>query len=296
MREILRWLWSSTVGPVLTRLGVTATPNRGDRRGQPTPAGRPPRVWWVPTGLLASLPLHAATAGDHGALDAVVSSVVPTIRSLGYCRRAAPVPLPRRLCLVLPGPGGTTDGSRLPAARREVAGLRDRFGAEHTDLVAAQAGAAEVLAALPGHAWAHFACHARSDLADPSASRLLLSSPVDGALTVDRLVRLRADGGELAFLSACETAVSGPALADEAVHLAAGFLTAGFGQVVATLWAVKDPVARRTTDDVYSGLLAERATSAPVGAAEALHRAALAARTRYPDTPTAWASYVHLGR
>ncbi|WP_407567196.1 CHAT domain-containing protein [Polymorphospora sp. A560] len=283
VRAILRWLWATTVGPVLARLGLTAAAV-GDRL---------PRVWWVPTGMLAAMPLHAATDDNHCALDLVVSSFAPTIRSLGHSRRTRTTGLPRRLCLVLPAPD---DRSGLPAARREAQRLRERFGADHTDLIAAEAGAATVAAALPGHAWAHFACHARSDLADPSNSRLLLSSATDGALTVERLVRLRADGGELAFLSACETAMSGPHLADEAVHLAAGFLTAGFGQVIATLWAVKDPVARRTTDEVYAALIDQRGHASPVAAADALHRATLATRARYPDAPTAWTAYIHLGR
>ncbi|WP_375734835.1 CHAT domain-containing protein [Polymorphospora lycopeni] len=80
------------------------------------------------------------------------------------------------------------------------------------------------------------------------------------------------------------------------MHLAAGFLTAGFGQVIATLWAVKDPVARRTTDEVYAALIDQRGHASPVAAADALHRATLATRARYPDAPTAWTAYIHLGR
>ena len=40
----------------------------------------------------------------------------------------------------------------------------------------------------------------------------------------------------LAFLSACETAMGAEDLPDEAMHLAASLLFAGFGGVVATMW------------------------------------------------------------
>ena len=40
----------------------------------------------------------------------------------------------------------------------------------------------------------------------------------------------------LAFLSACETAMGADELSDEAMHLAASLLFAGFRGVVATMW------------------------------------------------------------
>ncbi|WP_157856423.1 MULTISPECIES: tetratricopeptide repeat protein [Streptomyces] len=48
----LGWLWDRVTGPVLDSLGL----------GVPS-GGRPPRIWWIPTGPLVFLPLHAA--GHH---------------------------------------------------------------------------------------------------------------------------------------------------------------------------------------------------------------------------------------
>jgi CHAT domain-containing protein len=42
----------------------------------------------------------------------------------------------------------------------------------------------------------------------------------------------------LAFLSACETAKGDEAVPDEALHLAATLMFAGFRAVVATMWSV----------------------------------------------------------
>ncbi|MER7723089.1 CHAT domain-containing protein [Streptomyces sp. NPDC096323] len=53
-----------------------------------------PRVWWVPTGSLALLPVHAAghRDGSRTLLDRVISSYTPTVRSLNTARAAPPAP------------------------------------------------------------------------------------------------------------------------------------------------------------------------------------------------------------
>lgn len=87
----------------------------------------------------------------------------------------------------------------------------------------------------------HFACHGTQDLEHPLDSGLILT---DGRLKVSEIMR-RPDGGNpldiqkylsLAFLSACETAKGDKTVPDEAMHLAATLLFAGFRGVVATMW------------------------------------------------------------
>jgi CHAT domain-containing protein len=66
----------------------------------------------------------------------------------------------------------------------------------------------------------------------------------DGRLKMSRIMhRLEKDGADkmkntmsLAFLSACETAKGDGKTPDEAMHLAASLLFAGFRGVVATMW------------------------------------------------------------
>lgn len=56
MGQVLAWLWDTVTEPVLTHLGHTRP--RADTEFESWP-----RVWWVPTGPLALLPIHAA--GQH---------------------------------------------------------------------------------------------------------------------------------------------------------------------------------------------------------------------------------------
>ncbi|KDN87444.1 hypothetical protein KCH_08160 [Kitasatospora cheerisanensis KCTC 2395] len=84
---VLEWLWNSVTGPVLDRLRLRGTPLDGEDW---------PRLWWCPTGRLASLPLHAAGKGQDfpgtWVMDRVVSSYTPTVRSLLRARRRSTAP------------------------------------------------------------------------------------------------------------------------------------------------------------------------------------------------------------
>lgn len=97
-------------------------------------------------------------------------------------------------------------------------------------------------------------------------------------------------GVRLAFLSACETAVGGSRLPDEAIHLTASLQLAGFPDVIGTLWPVSDRPAVAIAEQVYQVLAADGST-----VAHALHHAVRALRARRPDQPTAWASHIHVG-
>jgi CHAT domain-containing protein len=73
---------------------------------------------------------------------------------------------------------------------------------------------------------------------NPLDSGLMLS---DGRLKVSRIMQQSQNeksrkSMSLAFLSACETAKGDNSTPDEALHLAATLLFAGFHAVVATMW------------------------------------------------------------
>jgi CHAT domain-containing protein len=156
----------------------------------------------------------------------------------------------------------------------------------------AQATHDAVLAALPGGWWAHFACYGASDLTNPSASCLLLTDHRQRPLTVMDVARLRLDGAGLAFLSACSTAQPGSRLADEAIHLASAFQLGGYQHVIATLWPVGDQHAVDLAADIYTTLTA----AGEADVAGAVHAAVRRMRRRWGwDTPSVWASHVHVG-
>lgn len=280
MSWLLGWLWDAIACPVLDRLGLVAPLGDGA-------AG--PRLWWCPTGLLSFLPLHAAgyhdaQSGDVGrtVLDRAISSYIPTVRMLRHTRRAI-APRTGPTLVVAPGPTGLPGAAREPATIEMVT---------PTVLIAGQDATPEaVLPALGKYGRVHFACHAFSDLEDPSHSYLELH---DGQrLSVTDVTAERLAGAEFAFLAACSTYQPGTALADEAVHLASAFQIAGYPQVIATLWPVVDtPPSRRIAERVYRDI---SSADGMTTVATALHLAVRAERDRAPDSPVLWAAHVHSG-
>lgn len=285
------WLWDEICGPVLDALGHT---------GAPACTAPLPRVWWCPTGLLNLLPLHAAGHHDEPVgdrprtvLDRVVSSYTPTVRTLLAARsRSAPTAEgDGRMLFVAPEPAGLPVLESIADDRAVLAGL---FGERLTPLEGPQASAASVLEALRHHRWVHFSTHAGQNLDDPGLGVIALH---DDALTVHRLAA-GSYRGELAFLSACQTAVGGIDLANEAITLCAALHVAGFRHVIGTLWSVQDRAAATVTREFYGAAGTDTATGPAFdssAAAHHLHRAVRALREQRPGQLTAWVPFVHIG-
>lgn len=272
--EMLAWLWDNVTGPVLDAIGATTA----------GPTSALPRIWWVATGSLGLLPLHAAgIPGGPSALDRVVSSYTPTIDALVRTRKQPGAQT--RLAVAAQHTAGMPD---LPATAREADHLRKRYP-DTTMLLDADATADTVLAALPKAGWAHFGCHATNHPLRASASGLHLH---DRVLRVPEIGRAGVRDGELAYLSACSTGQSSLFQADQAMHLASAFRLAGYRHVVATLWPVNDEVAAMAARRFYRSL-----GDAPTadGAAVALHDVTVRLRARFPRDPALWAPFVHYG-
>lgn len=134
------------------------------------------------------------------------------------------------------------------------------------------------------------------DAREPGRSLLLLDDHAQDPLTVADIGALRLTGG-LAFLSACETALTSSRLANEGVHVTGAFQLAGYQHVVGTLWPVSDLASVGVVRDFYTALTAAGPPGAVDvnGAAGALHQSARALRDRYPDWPALWAAHIHTG-
>jgi hypothetical protein len=274
---VLHWLWRTVAEPVLAAL-----PAR--------PGDRPGRLWWMPTGPLTSLPMHAAATEDgrSSVLARYVSSYVPSLRSL-LDSGATPEPLPAgglAAALVAPQVAGM---AALPAAGAEAAVVATRFPGA---VLRSYPGEQEALQIVRTSAWLHLACHAAPQPGAVPEWALLLG---EATLGVGEVARSRAAGGRLAFLSACETAVGDPALADESLTLASAFRAAGYRHVIATLWTVNDRAMSRLVRDFYRSLPAGGPADAAESSARVLHDAVSRARRRRPDRPSAWAPFVHVG-
>ncbi|KAJ6563360.1 CHAT domain-containing protein, partial [Mycena vulgaris] len=146
----------------------------------------------------------------------------------------------------------------------------------------------------------HFACHGIQDTEKPLQSALLIGSE---RLTVAQIMwqsGISHDGGEtrgkhmgLAFLNACETSPGDKKLPDEAMHLAATLLFAGFRSVAATMWTMHDPNGPEVAEAFYDHLFrnAEPKSNPLVfpdlsESAEALHLAVKKLRTHVPFAAT----------
>ena len=100
--------------------------------------------------------------------------------------------------------------------------------------------------------WVHFACHGVQDSTNPTDSGLCLAD--QRRLKLSDVISLSHPRRGLAFLSACQTATGDKDLSDEAIHLAAGMLFAGYGGVVGTMWSISDKLAPGVAKDVYEQL------------------------------------------
>jgi len=153
---------------------------------------------------------------------------------------------------------------------------------------------------MASHSSIHFACHASQDIGNPLRSGFYLE---DGRLELADIMKLNITNCELAFLSACQTSTGDEKLSEEAVHLAAGMLAAGYRSVVATMWSIQDKYGPIVAEDFYKDLMEKGTNSGrpgidSVNAARALHQAIQSIRQQVGDTEQGlltWVPYVHFG-
>ena len=220
--DMTAWLWRAAIAPLLDDLGDH------------------PVV--IPSGHLATLPLHAAwttspAGARHYLIDDVRLTYAPNALALAASRRRLANWTARDVsgsALVVADP---TEADRpLPNAAREANAVAASFG-NALILSGAQATRARVLDELGRHDVLHFACHGRANLLNPLDSGLALAG--GERLTLDDVLQRRLDV-RLAVLSACETALPGARLPDEGIGLPAGLVQAGAIGVIGSLWSVPD--------------------------------------------------------
>jgi CHAT domain-containing protein len=253
------------------------------------------RVWWCTPGFLTFLPIHAA--GIYGEMafpgsklsDFVVSSYIPTLSSLITHSRPPTSSNSKVLAVALPVESG------LPGTARELDYVVNRAGPSNVKkLLEGDATLENVIAGMEESSFVHFACHGVQDPTSPNGSALLLAK--SSRLTLSRLNHLWLPHAELAFLSACQTATGDETLAREAVHLAAGMLSAGYRGVIATMWSIKDGIAPLVADEVYAQLFKESDPD-PTQAAHALHNTIkkLIEDFKGMKSFSEWVPFIHIG-
>ncbi|WP_405943133.1 CHAT domain-containing protein [Streptomyces sp. NBC_00207] len=205
---------------------------------------------------------------------------MPSLRALAQARETAPAPPGNLLIIAVPK---APDAAPLPNVDAERAFLTREFP-RHTLLHDARRESARD--ALSRHTRVHFACHATQNLVAPSEAGFVLQ---DGLLSLTDLLAQPPSQGELAVLSACQTATGGITHLDEVMTLANALHHTGWRHVIATQFSVWDDAAARFTELLYP-LLSEQADPA-----EAVHAAVRILRDAYPNSPSRWAPYLHTG-
>ncbi|SCV49066.1 uncharacterized protein FFB14_10691 [Fusarium fujikuroi] len=196
--QVLEWLWDAVAEPILNALGFNEVPRDGEMQ----------RVWWVLTGSLSTIPIHAA--GRHSqrngetAMDRIMSSYATSVSAIVQSRRTAPVSENEAL---LVSAGETPGHRKLAFADREVSVLRDLCRQMKLKLIEPEALKEDVLSHLRKCKILHSAGHGYNHTADPSKSQLYLKDWQTEPLTVANLLELslHLEGPFLAYLSACGT-------------------------------------------------------------------------------------------
>ena len=204
-----------------------------------------------PTGVFIHLPLHAAGLYHKGKAEATecfsdyfVPSYTPTIGALLNARQQLPSIRVSEARILLAAVSQPFKWSQLPCVAEEVRQIRQAIPSQvPVDLLGdvqcaeikpySAPTASAVLKKLPEVTIMHFACHGHQNSDNPLESGFVMQ---DKMLTIARLMSLNLDGAFLAFLSACETAKGDKAQPDQAIHLAAAMIFAGFKSVVGTMW------------------------------------------------------------
>ncbi|KAF6741570.1 CHAT domain-containing protein [Ephemerocybe angulata] len=266
-----------------------------------------PRVWWCPTGPLSFLPLHAAGTFAEGKseclLDYVVSSYTPTVSSLtSRVKNSCPVDngISGLFLTSQPNASGAPPISGTMTEVEMVYNLAKKSEIRVSKLEGDDLTVEICLEQMQSFSNVHLACHASQHTQDPLKSRFLFHR---GSLELGQIARLNLRNADIAFLSACQTSAGEVKLSDEAVHLAAGMLAAGYRRVVASMWAISDEHTPKFATEFYQYVLSHRKESSGTGlegslAACALHHATQQLRNALDASEAsilAWAPYVHFG-
>ncbi|TEB25878.1 hypothetical protein FA13DRAFT_1896456 [Coprinellus micaceus] len=296
VHDILEGLWRGVVRPTLDALGFLVDP-----------VNALPRIWWCPTGPLSFLPLHAAGVYKgvqvESVADYVVSSYTPSVAALTQ-RIKNDAPIDDRVSGLF-----LTSQPTAPGAPR-ILGTVKEVSAIHTKAQELQIRALnlsgdaitpkECLERMEEYSSIHLACHGIQETLNPLRSRFLFHK---GGLDLNSVMQKNLPNADLAYLSACQTSAGQESLPDEAVHLAAGMLAAGYRRVVSTMWEIGDESASQVASDFYQYLWSRR----PEGSgsrfdgtlsAHALHYATQQLRDRLGNTNAsllAWIPFVHYG-
>ena len=284
--SVLKGLYELVGEPVIKRLRLMGVPEQS-------------RVWWCPTSVFCSLPLHAmgpipsSRGRKQYFSDLYIPSYTPSLSALVESRQAGPqMPkIPSLLLVAQPD-------DKLPGVKGEIEviqrALRTRVAVN--GLVSAEATPSSVLESLRGSHFAHFACHGVLETGKPFDASFKLHR--GSRLTLLDIVQSRLPHAEFALLSCCHAAeITEDSVADEALHLTAAMQYCGFRSVVGTMWEMADVDGRDLAKTFYKSLFSSQDAGVPYyeRSAGALRDATQRLREKRGITLERWVNFVHYG-
>jgi CHAT domain-containing protein len=287
LTSVLVELYELVGKPVIDRLRQLRIPDQS-------------RVWWCPTSVFCSLPLHAMgpIPSDDGELryflDLYISSYTPSLSSLIQSRTRDsgfhPSGRPSVLLVAQMDPSLPTVGGEIEVVRA--------LDTEVTSLISGAATPAAVIDSFQQHRFVHLACHGTLEVGKPFEAGFELHG--DTRLTLLDIVRSDLPTAEFAFLSACHTAeVTNGSIIDEGLHLASAVQYSGFRSVVGTMWAMVDEDGRDLAENFYKALFSnlrrDQGTPYHERSAKALRFGVKKPRRKRRITLERWVNFVHYG-
>ena len=283
LRAVLKELYELVGRPVIKRLNELNIPEQC-------------RVWWCPTSVFCSLPLHAMGPIPSDAdppryfLDLYIPSYTPSLSALidSHKPDSQTFEKPSILLVLQPDACMVRALDEMKAVQRACPLATTLIGATATPRV--------VLECLRDHQFVHIVCHGLLEPGKPFDSSFKLYRGKH--LSLHDVVRSQLPNAEFAFLAACHTAeLTDESPADEALHLAAAMQHCGFRSVVGTMWAMADDDGRDLAENFYKSVFSGRKQGVPYHerTAEALRDAVVRLRRRRRMTLERWVNYVHYG-
>lgn len=247
----------------------------------------------LPVFGVATVPFPLLKIGERSLIDIAPVTVVPAITSFVENLDGQTVPPPMYYSdgWIAPAIFGDPKSAPteewrfppLPGARAEAWAVATVL--RRKPIVGEAATKAAVLEALAGDTdFFYLASHGISNSKNPLEGFLALA---DGQLSAYEIQRLELRSPALVVLSACQTGL-GQSHQAGIIGVSRGFILAGAGAVVMSLWNV---------DDVATAQLMRR-FAARVGKerpSRALRHAMLDMREIFPEDPALWAGFVVLG-
>jgi CHAT domain-containing protein len=296
LAHVLTELYDLVGKPVIHRLRQLNVPEQS-------------RVWWCPTSVFCSLPLHAMgpIPSDDGVedryfLDIYISSYTPTLSALiepDHREPGSPTSELPSLLLVAHFDVPSPDVSLSEVCKdvKVVQALEKRLSVK--SLISEDAKPTSVLDGLRDHQFVHFVCHGTLEAGKPFDAGFELHG--NERLTLLDVVRSRLPAAEFAFLSACHTAeLTEGSSADEGLHLAAAVQYCGFRSVVGTMWAMANDDGQDVAKYFYQSMFPKKEKGEPVPyykrSAGALRDAVKKLREKKRGvTLERWVNFVHYG-